>query len=91
MKKGLVDRREFLGPVCKWLDIHHGDRMVFLTSSMSRPAALHAFAVRRFGKESEAAKIDWRCGDMCVTLVKTAGDRLITVYMASMFSSGVSG
>jgi predicted dehydrogenase len=72
-----------LGPVSKWMNIHRGDRMVSLASSMSRPAALHAYAVKRFGRDSGPAKIDWKSGDMCVTLIKTALDRLITVYYDS--------
>ncbi len=72
-----------LGPVSKWLGIHEGDRMVSLTSRMSRPGSIHEYAVSRFGKDSQAAKIDFVNGDMCVTLIKTAADRLITVYYDS--------
>ena len=72
-----------LGPVAKWLGINRGDRMVSLVSMMSKPAALHAYGVEHFGEESAAAKIDWHCGDMSVTLIKTAQDRLITVYYDS--------
>ncbi|MBN1341593.1 MAG: Gfo/Idh/MocA family oxidoreductase [Phycisphaerae bacterium] len=72
-----------LGPVSKWMNINRGDRMTSLVSSMSKPAALHAYAVKRFGKDSDPARLKFRCGDMSVTLIKTAQDRLITVYYDS--------
>lgn len=72
-----------LGPVSKWLDINRGDRFVSLVSMMSKPAALHAYSVEHFGPDSEPAKIDWSCGDMSITLIKTAKGRLITVYYDS--------
>ena len=72
-----------LGPVAKWLGIHRGDRMVSLTSQMSRPAAIHEYAVRRFGPASKPAQIAFQCGDHSVTLIKTAKGRLITVYYDS--------
>ena len=72
-----------LGPVSKWLGIHQGDRMTSLVSMMSKPAALEAYACRRFGADSEPAKVDFTAGDMCVTLVKTVQGRLINVYYDS--------
>ncbi|MBN2309495.1 MAG: Gfo/Idh/MocA family oxidoreductase [Candidatus Hydrogenedentes bacterium] len=72
-----------LGPVSKWLDINRGDRLVSLVSMMSRPAAIHAYAENRFGADSAAAQTKFINGDMCVTLIKTANGRLITVYYDS--------
>jgi len=72
-----------LGPIAKWMDINRGDVMTSLTCSMSKPAAIHAYAAKRFGPDSKAAKIDFKNGDMSVTLVKTAKGRLITVYYDS--------
>jgi len=72
-----------LGPVAKWMNVNRGDRLVSLTSSMSEPAALRAYSGSRFGPDSAAGKIDWKCGDMCVTLIKTAKGKLITVYYDS--------
>jgi hypothetical protein len=54
--------------------------MVSLTSATSEALAPHAYAVRKFGAESEQAKIAFKGGGHCVTLIKTAQDRLITVY-----------
>ncbi len=69
-----------LGPVAKWMDVNRGDLMVSLTSATSEALAPHAYAVRKFGAESEQAKIAFKGGGHCVTLIKTAQDRLITVY-----------
>ncbi|MFC1806562.1 Gfo/Idh/MocA family protein, partial [Planctomycetota bacterium] len=72
-----------LGPVAKWLGINRGDRMVSLVCRMSKPAAIHEYAVKRFGAESKPAQIAFQCGDQSVTLIKTAKGRLITVYYDS--------
>ena len=69
-----------LGPVAKWMDVNRGDLMVSLTSATSKSLGAHAFAVRKFGKDSEQAKIEFQGGGHCVTLIKTAQDRLITLY-----------
>ncbi len=72
-----------LGPVCKWLGIHQGDRLVSLTSQMSKPVVLHKYAVEKFGPDSKAAQVKFQAGDMCVTPIKTAQGRLITVFYDS--------
>jgi len=72
-----------LGPIAKWLDLNRGDRMVSLVCRMSEPAAIHAYAVRRFGPDSKAAQIEFKCGDHSLTLVKTAKGRLISVFYDS--------
>jgi len=72
-----------LGPVSKWLGIHRGDRMVSLVSMMSKPASLHAYTEKRFGPESKQAKINFVCGDHNVTLIKTARDRMISLFYDS--------
>ena len=72
-----------LGPVSKWFGINRGDVMTELTSMMSAPRSLHAYAVKKFGEDSPQAGIQFQCGDMCVTNIKTANDRLITVFYDS--------
>jgi Glycosyl hydrolase 109, C-terminal domain/Oxidoreductase family, NAD-binding Rossmann fold len=72
-----------LGPVSKWMEVNRGDRLVSLVSMMSKPAALNAYAKKRFGPDSKQAKIDFLTGDMCVTLIKSEKGRLITVYYDS--------
>lgn len=68
-----------IGPVAKWLDINRGDIFTRLTSYMSKPAALHTYAVKRFGKDSDAAKIDFKAGDMCTTQIQTQSGSLINI------------
>jgi hypothetical protein len=72
-----------LGPVSKWLDINRGDRIVSVTSQMSQPAVLHEYAVEHFGADSEAAKTEFKAGDMCHTLLKTESGRLIDIQYDS--------
>lgn len=72
-----------LGPVAKWLGLNRGDRMVSLVSQMSKPAAVHDYAVSRFGPDSKAAQIDFKAGDHSLTLIKTAKGRLIAVFYDS--------
>jgi len=72
-----------LGPVAKWLGVNRGDVMTSLVCRMSKPAAIHEYAARRFGPDSKPAQIQFKNGDMSVTLVKTAKGRLITVYYDS--------
>lgn len=68
-----------IGPVAKWLDINKGDAFKRLTSYMSKPVALHEYAVNRFGKNSAAAEIDFLAGDMCTTQIQTQNGSLINV------------
>jgi predicted dehydrogenase len=68
-----------VGPVCGWMGINRGDRMVSLVTMASRPAALHKYAVRRFGKDSAPARMEFVNGDTNNTLIKTAQGRLISV------------
>ena len=72
-----------LGPVSKWMGVHNGDRLTSLTSRMSAPRTLHAYAEKRFGEDSPAARTRFKAGDMSVTLLHTAQGRLITVYYDS--------
>jgi len=69
-----------LGPVAKWMGINKTDRLVSLTSMASKSAGIRSYVEKRFGPDSEQAATDWAGGGMCVTLIKTAQDRLITVY-----------
>ena len=72
-----------LGPVSKWMGIHHGDRLTSLTSRMSEPRVLQEYASDRFGEDSPAARTRFKAGDMSVTLLHTAKGRLVTVYYDS--------
>jgi len=72
-----------VGPVSKWLGINRGDRMVSLSSMISRAQCINAYAAKRFGAESKAAQIDFKAGDMSVTNIKTAQGRMIQVFYDS--------
>lgn len=68
-----------IGPIAKSININRGDAFKRLTSYMSKPTALHEYAVKRFGKDSEAAKIDFKAGDMCSTQIQTYNGSLINI------------
>ena len=66
-----------IGPVSKMLGIHRGDRMMSLVSMMNSTRSPHHYAVKRFGPESEAAKVKFVYGDYTSVLIKTAQGCLI--------------
>jgi predicted dehydrogenase len=68
-----------LGPVCGWMGINREDRLVSLVTMSSKAAATHDFAVRKFGKDSAAAKVQFLNGDTNNTLIRTREGRLIAV------------
>lgn len=68
-----------IGPICGWLGINRGDRLVSMTAMASKSAATHEYAVRKFGKESAAARVEFRNGDSNNTLIRTAQGRLIAL------------
>lgn len=68
-----------VGPVCQWLDINRSDRLVSIVTMASRSAATHQYAERKFGKDSAAAKVQFRNGDTNNSLVRTEQGRLIFV------------
>ncbi len=63
-----------LGPVCRYLDINRGDRMMTLTSMSSDPVGLARYAAN---KQIKATPI--RQGDMNCTLIRTYRGRTILV------------
>ena len=69
-----------LGPVAKWMGINKTDRLVSLTCMDSKGLGIRRYVEKKFGPDSQQAKTQWAGGGMCVTLIKTAQDRLITVY-----------
>lgn len=68
-----------LGPVSKWMGINEGDRMERLVCMMTKPRTMHAYAVEKFGPESEAAQVDFKLGEMVSTMIYTAEGKLIQV------------
>ncbi|MFB3827861.1 MAG: Gfo/Idh/MocA family protein [Bryobacteraceae bacterium] len=68
-----------LGPVCGWMGINRGDRLVSMVTMASKSVSTHEYAVRRFGKDSAAARVQFLNGDTNNTLIRTQQGRLIFV------------
>jgi hypothetical protein len=60
-----------LGPVCQWMGIPRGDQMVGCTSYMTRSASFGEYARKRFGPNSQAARVKIWNGDNTLTLINT--------------------
>ncbi|MFO7975197.1 MAG: Gfo/Idh/MocA family oxidoreductase, partial [Candidatus Hydrogenedentota bacterium] len=79
-----------LGPVSKWMGINRGDRPVSLVSMMSKPASLQEYSADKSGQNRIAANIQWQSDDVNLTLIKTARDRMITLYYDTNSSRPIS-
>ncbi len=66
-----------LGPIFKYLNINHGNRMVSLTSTASKAASLHDLTVRELGENDPSASLKYREGDVVSTVIKCAGGETI--------------
>ena len=60
-----------LGPVCQYMNINRGDRMIRLASMSSDAYGLKREAERLFGKNSPQASSSYRQGDINTTLIRT--------------------
>ena len=60
---GIIYPTHALGPVARWMGINKVDKLVSVVAMASKPDALHAYAVEKFGAESSAAKTDFKNGD----------------------------
>jgi len=67
------------GPICHILNIHRGDKMEYLVSLASDQFGMTAFAEKKFGKDSDYAKREYKRGDMNTTLVKTKKGKSILI------------
>jgi predicted dehydrogenase len=76
---GIVYPTHAIGPVCRWMGINKGDRLQSLVAMSSRSAAVHEYAVRKFGAGSAAAKVVFKNGDTNQALIRTVKGRLIEV------------
>jgi predicted dehydrogenase len=72
-----------LGPVCHWMDINRGDRMVSMVSMNTPSLALKAYAAEKFGPDSKQAEADYKAADCNVSLIKTDRGNVITVFYSS--------
>ena len=60
-----------LGPIAHALNIHRGDRMEYLVSVSTNQFGMSAYALEKFGADSDYAKTDYAKGDMNTTLIRT--------------------
>lgn len=66
-----------LGPVCWYMGIHDGDRMVSLVSCSSPEAALSEFMSEILEADDPRLSEKYICGDMNTSIIKTALGRTI--------------
>lgn len=68
-----------LGPIAQYMGIHAGDRLATLVSMSSPALGRRAHAVRALGADAPEAALDYRCGDVNTSILKTALGRTILV------------
>jgi hypothetical protein len=68
-----------LGPVSQYMNINHGDRFDYLTSTSSPAIGRQAYAEREFSAAHERNQLKYIAGDMNTTLIKTKLGRSIMV------------
>lgn len=68
-----------IGPVCQWMDINRTDRLISMVTMATKPAAMHEWTERKFGKGSRPAKVRFLDGDSNNTMVRTQQGRLILI------------
>ena len=68
-----------LGPIAQCMGIHAGDRLASLVSMSSPALGRKAHALRALGPDAPEAKLDYRCGDINTSIIKTARGRTILV------------
>ncbi len=66
-----------LGPICLYLDVNRGDRLERVVSLSSLSAGHTEFAAATYGPEAWQNKLDWKTGDMNVSIIRTALGRTI--------------
>jgi hypothetical protein len=69
-----------LGPVSQCLDINRGDRYTHLVSMSTKSLGLNLYCAKVFGPDSPQARRKYALGDVNVSLIHTAGGRVITLY-----------
>ena len=68
-----------LGPVAHYLNINRGDRFEYLVSVSSPVASLPAYRKERVPPNDPRQKEVYHCGDLNVSLIKTAKGRVINL------------
>lgn len=70
-----------LGPISKVLNIHHGNRMMTLSSFASKSRGLKEAARTILGEDSPYAQIDYKQGDIITTVITCAGGETIQLTL----------
>jgi predicted dehydrogenase len=68
-----------LGPIAQYMNVNRGDRFDYLTSVSSPALGRAAYAAREFPPEHERNTLNYICGDMNTSLIKTVRGRSIMV------------
>ncbi|GAB1072584.1 MAG: Gfo/Idh/MocA family oxidoreductase [Shewanella algae] len=68
-----------LGPVSQYMNINRGDRFDYLTSMSSPSLGRAAYAKREFPADHARNKLNYICGDINTSLIKTVKGRTIMV------------
>ncbi|GAB4420337.1 MAG: Gfo/Idh/MocA family oxidoreductase [Bacteroidia bacterium] len=67
------------GPVSVMLDINRGNRFVSLTSTATKARGLHKYIVDHGGADHPNASVEFRCGDIVTTVLRTQHGETVTV------------
>ena len=68
-----------LGPIAQYMNINRGDRFDYLTSMSSPALGRQLYAEREFAVDHERNQVNYICGDMNTSLIKTVKGRTIMV------------
>jgi predicted dehydrogenase len=66
-----------LGPVCQWLGIHRGDRLVSLVAASSVSRGMAHYTAKRFPANHPATRTQFAVGDTTTVLIQTAKGAVI--------------
>lgn len=68
-----------IGPICRWMNINHGDRFTRLVSMSAVSRGLNDYAARKFGASHPSATRRYAQGDVNTTLLQTARGYSVTL------------
>ncbi|NQV14413.1 Gfo/Idh/MocA family oxidoreductase [bacterium] len=68
-----------LGPIAQCMNISRGDRLDYLVSMSSNARGLHEFAKAHLGPDHKYSKVDFKCGDVNISLIRTLKGK--TIYL----------
>lgn len=68
-----------LGPVATMVNVNRGNLMTTLTSSATKTRGLHEHIVRSGGEDHPNANVDFKLGDVVITVINCRNGEVITV------------